>query len=135
MQEETNIEEQDIFNLYGYKENQEILINAEFLIGVLSFCRRVDEQQPPVAVFTKIPKGVNKINDKRTGELTRVDYDWENFPTRQSFANTMFNKESAVPILTQLGVFSFQIQSKLYDLHQANIINGIAIKHKENATA
>ena len=128
---EENNRVQDPFDIYGYKSGQEILIKAEFLIGVLSFCKRVEDQQPPVAVLKKIPK-VNKINDKKNDDLIRVDYEWEEFPSKISLANTIFNKESAAPIMTQLGLMSFQIQSILYDIHEENILNNIAVKIDDN---
>ena len=49
MEEQENIE--DVFLTHGYAQNQDILINAEFLLGVLSFCRRVQDSQPKVAAL------------------------------------------------------------------------------------
>ena len=128
--EENKIE--DIFASYGYKKGQELLIDAEFLIGVLSFCRRVDEQQPELAVPTKYAKDVRVINDKETGEMVRVDTDWAQYPNSKAFANTAFDIKSAVPIMTQLGLFSFQLQSALYDFHEKNINSGVAIKLEDD---
>ena len=133
-----NTEEQDnavdIFNEYGYKPGQEVLIDAGFLIGVLSFCRRVDESQPEVAVPTRYAKDVRVISNKDTGEVVRVDTDWSAYPTKEAFANTAFDIKSAVPIMTQLGLFSFQLQNALYDFHEKNINNGIAIKFEKDVT-
>ena len=127
MQQEDNI---NIFDQYGYKEGQEVLINAEFLIGVLSFCNRVDEQQPKLAVPLQYPKTSLPITDRETKEIIRVDIDWEDYPSSRSFANTAFSEKGAVPVMTELGLFSFQIQQALYDYHKKNIENGIAIPFK-----
>ena len=56
MEENNNVAEQDVFLTHGYKSGQEILINAEFLLGVLAFCRRVQESLPKVAALTHYPK-------------------------------------------------------------------------------
>ena len=128
--EENKIE--DIFASYGYKSGQEVLINAEFLLGVLAFCRRVDEQQPELAVPTKYAKDVRVVSDKETGEVVRVDTEWTQYPSKKSFTNTAFDIKSAVPIMTQLGLFSFQLQSALYDFHEKNINNGVAIKFEQD---
>ena len=132
MEENNNVTEQDVFDTHGYKQGQEILIDAEFLIGVLSFCRRVDEQQPELAVPTKYAKDVRVISDKETGEVVRVDTDWAQYPSKKSFTNTAFDIKSAVPIMTQLGLFSFQLQSALYDTHLNNINSGVAIKLEDD---
>lgn len=131
-----NTEEQDnavdIFDEYAYKPGQEVLIDAGFLIGVLSFCRRVDDSQPEIAVPTRYAKDVRVVTNKDTGEVVRVDTDWSVYPTKESFANTAFDIKSAVPIMTQLGLFSFQLQNALYGFHEKNINNGIAIKVKKD---
>lgn len=125
MQENLNIFEQ-----YGYKQNQEVLINAEFLIGVLSFCQRVDAQQPQLAVPLQYPKSSLPITDRETQEITRVDIQWEEYPSARAFSNTAFSENGAVPIMTELGLFSFQIQQSLFDFHRKNIKNGIAVPFK-----
>lgn len=120
----------EIFNEYGYPPGREIMIDAEFLIGVLSFCQRVDAQQPKIAVPLQYPKESREIRDRETGELLRVDTDWAEH-TSKSFANTAF-ENGAVPIMTDLGLLSFQIQQAIISYHQENIKNGVAVKFEEN---
>ena len=124
------VEDLDMFEKYGYKPGQEVLIDAEFLIGVLSFCERVDAQQPKLAVPLQYPKNSFEIKDKDSGELLRVDVDWAEHTSR-SFANTAFSESGAVPVMTELGLFSFQIQEALYKYHKYNIKNGVAVKLTE----
>jgi hypothetical protein len=124
------MENLDIFEQYGYKQNQEVLIDSEFLIGVLSFCQRVDAQQPQLAVPMQYPKQSLPITDRETGEIVRVDTDWEEYPSAKAFANTAFSQGGAIPVMTELGLFSFQIQQALFDYHRKNIENGIAIPFK-----
>lgn len=121
----------DIFESHGYKPGQELLIDAEFLIGVLSFCRRIDDTQPKIAVPLQYPKEVREITDKESGELQRVDIDWQEH-TPKSFAGTAFEGNGAVPILTDLGMLSFQIQQALYKYHQNNIQQGVALQLQQD---
>lgn len=122
---------QDVFLTHGYKQNQEILINAEFLLGVLAFCRRVQETQPKVAALLQYPKIVKPIKNKETGEVLRIDYEWVNH-SRNSFANTAFTEKGAVPIVTDLAMYALQIENALIDTHIKNINEGVAIKFEEN---
>lgn len=118
---------EDVFDSYGYKQNQELLISAEFLVGVLAFCRRVQDSQPKVAALLQYPKQVNPIKDKETGELIRIDYDWADH-SKQSFSNTAFQENGAVPIVTDLSMYALQIENALENMHIKNINEGIAIK-------
>ena len=128
--EENNIE-QDVFLSHGYKSGQEILINAEFLLGVLAFCRRVQESLPKVAALTHYPKEVKEIRNKETKELERVDIVWEEH-SRKSFANTAFTEQGGVPIVTDLAMYALQIENALTDTHLNNINSGVAIKLEDD---
>ena len=64
MEENNNVAEQDVFLTHGYKSGQEILINAEFLLGVLAFCRRVQDSQPKVAALLQYPTDIKLIKRK-----------------------------------------------------------------------
>ncbi len=130
-------EEITIFETHGYIPNQEILISPEFLIGVLSFCQRVDSQQPKLAVPMQYPAQSLPITDRESGEVLRVDTEWKEYPTARAFANTAFSENGAIPVMTELGLFSFQIQQAILEYHTKNIENGIAIPYKteENATS
>lgn len=119
----------DIFHTHGYKKGQQVLIDAEFLIGVLSFCERVVEQQPKVAAPLKYAKDVNIIRDDK-GEVIRVDTQWEEFPSQKALALSSFSPESAVEIMTPLSLFSMQIQNAIYEYHSKNIAENIAIEIK-----
>lgn len=121
----------DVFENYGYKRDQELLISAEFLLGVLSFCRRVQDSQPRMAALLQYPKTVNHITDKVTGEVLRVDYEWENH-TKQSFSNTAFEENGAVPIVTDLSMYALQIENALESIHIKNINEGITTKYKKD---
>lgn len=125
---------EDIFETHGYNQSQELLIPAEFLLGVLAFCRRVQDSQPKVAALMQYPKAVNPIKDKETGEVTRIDYEWENH-SKTSFANTAFQENGAVPIVTDLSMYALQIENALENIHINNINNGVAIKYPKNVTA
>ncbi len=129
MQQEDNT---NIFEQYGYKQGQEVLIDAEFLIGVLSFCSRVDAQQPKLAVPMQYAKTSLPIVDKETKEVTRIDTEWEEYPSARAFSNTAFSENGAIPMMTEIGLFSFQIQQALYQYHKKNIENGIAIPFTTN---
>ena len=50
--EENNIE-QDVFLTHGYKSGQEILINAEFLLGVLALNRIIPYIKITIAITIK----------------------------------------------------------------------------------
>lgn len=128
MQEEI----QDVFETHGYAKNQEILINAEFLIGVLAFCRKVQDSQPKVAALTQYPKDVKIITNRESGEIDRVDIDWE-VHSKKSFANTAFSEQGGVPIITDLSMYALQIENALIEKHIENINNGVAIKVVEDA--
>lgn len=121
----------DVFENYGYKRDQELLISAEFLLGVLSFCRRVQDSQPKMAALLQYPTTVNHITDKVTGEVLRVDYEWENH-TKQSFSNTAFEESGAVPIVTDLSMYALQIENALESIHIKNINEGIATKYEKD---
>lgn len=127
--EQENI--QDVFLTHGYKQNQEILINAEFLLGVLTFCRRVQETQPKVAALLQYPKDVKLVTDKETDEVVRADIEWVNH-SRNSFANTAFTEQGGVPIVTDLAMYALQIENALIDTHIKNINEGVATKFEEN---
>lgn len=127
-EEQDNIE--DVFLTHGYKQHQEILINAEFLLGVLSFCRRVQDSQPKVAALLQYPKEVNLVKDKGSDELERADIQWTNH-SRKSFANTAFSEEGGVPIVTDLAMYALQIENALTDTHLKNINEGVAFKFEE----
>jgi len=129
MKEKEQIE--DAFLTHGYKPGQEILIEAEFLLGVLAFCRRVQDSQPKVAALTHYPKEVREIRDKDTNELERVDIVWEEHSAK-SFANTSFSEDGGVNIVPDLAMYSLQIQNALLNTHLNNINNGVAIKFEEN---
>ena len=60
---EENKIEQDVFITHGYAKNQEILINAEFLLGVLAFCRRVQDSQPKVAALLQYPSDIKLVKE------------------------------------------------------------------------
>lgn len=122
---------EDVFENYGYKRDQELLISAEFLLGVLSFCRRVQDSQPRMAALLQYPKTVNPIKDRETGELIRIDYAWENH-TKQSFSNTAFEENGAVPIVTDLSMYALQIENALESIHIKNINEGIATKYEKD---
>lgn len=130
-----NTEEQiiDIFETHGYKQNQEILINAEFLLGVLSFCRRVQDSQPKVAALLQYPSDIKLVKEKDSEELVRADIEWKNH-SRKSFANTAFTEQGGVPIVTDLSMYALQIENALTDTHVKNINEGIAIKFEKNVT-
>jgi len=124
------MENLNIFEEYGYRPDQEILINAQFLIGVLSFCQRVDAQQPKLAVPMQYPKQSLPITDRESGEIIRVDTEWEEYPSAKAFANTAFSEQGAIPVMTELGLFSFQIQQAILEYHTKNIENKIAVPFK-----
>lgn len=130
MNEENNLG-QDPFETYGYKAGQEVLIDAEFLVGVLAFCRRVQDSQPKVAALLQYPKTVNVIKDKKSEEVVRVDIDWENH-SKNSFANTAFTEVGGVPIITDLGMYALQIENAITAKHLDNINNGVALKVEQN---
>src|SRR6187402_3242297 len=119
------------FEEYGYKKNQEIFVDAEFILGVLNFCQRVQASQPKVAALMQYPKKVNEVRDKN-GDLLRVDIEWEDH-TAKSFANTAFTESGGVPIVPDLAMYAVQIQETLLKLHLDNINNGVAIKLKQDA--
>ncbi len=123
----------NIFETHGYKKGQQILIDAEFFMGVLNFCQKVSDSQPKVAVPMMYPKESREIKDRETQELIRVDIDWVEYPSARSFANTSFGENGAIPIQTDLGVLSFQITQAMFEYHQQNINNKIAVEiPKEN---
>lgn len=130
MNEENNIE-QDPFETHGYKQGQEVLVDAEFLVGVLAFCRRVQDSQPKVAALLQYPKVVNVIKDKKNKEVLRVDIDWENH-SKNSFANTAFTETGGVPIITDLGMYALQIENALTAKHLENINSGVALKLEQD---
>ena len=132
MEEQEQIE--DVFLTHGYKNGQEILINAEFLLGVLSFCRRVQESLPKVAALTHYPKEVREIRNKDTKELERVDIIWEEH-TSKSFANTAFSEQGGVGIVPDLAMYALQIENALLNTHVNNINNGVAIKFEQDGGA
>ena len=128
-EEQENIE--DVFLTHGYAQNQEILINAEFLLGVLSFCRRVQDSQPKVAALLQYPSDIKLVKEKGSEEVVRADIEWKNH-SRKSFANTAFTEQGGVPIVTDLAMYALQIENALTDTHVKNINEGIAIKFEEN---
>lgn len=131
MEEQNNVNIEDIFLSHGYKQNQEILINAEFLLGVLAFCRRVRDSQPKVAALTHYPKEVREIRNKDTKELERVDVIWEEHSAK-SFANTAFSEQGGVAIVPDLSMYALQIENALTDTHLKNINEGIAFKFEQD---
>jgi hypothetical protein len=132
MEEEKEI--LDVFETHGYKRGQELLIDAEFLLGVLSFCRRVQESQPKVAALTSYPKQVREIRGKEGDVLERVDIEWaEHTPT--SFSNTAFSEEGGVGIVTDLSMYALQIENGIVNYHLNNINSGVAIKVSEDDTS
>lgn len=125
-QEKENTQEtiQDLFATHGYTQGQQITVGADFIIGVVDFCRKVKNSQPDIAALLQYPKKVNEIkNDK--GEVERVDIEWADH-SRQSFANTAFSENGGVPIVTDLSLFAYQIENALLQLHIDNINNGVA---------
>lgn len=131
MEENNNVAEQDVFITHGYKSGQEILINAEFLLGVLAFCRRVQDSQPKVAALLQYPTDIKLIKEKGSEEVTRADIQWENH-SRKSFANTAFTEQGGVPIVTDLAMYALQIENALTDTHLNNINSGVAIKLEDD---
>ena len=129
MEEQENIE--DVFLTHGYAQNQDILINAEFLLGVLSFCRRVQDSQPKVAALLQYPSVIKLVKEKVSEQVVRADIEWKNH-SRKSFANTAFTEQGGVPIVTDLAMYALQIENALTDTHVKNINEGIAIKFEEN---
>lgn len=129
MTEENNY--QDVFMTHGYKRDQEVFVNAEFIIGVLSFCQRVQDYLPKVAALTHYPKSTREIRDKETDELVRVDIEWAEH-TAKSFSNTAFTESGGVGIVPDLAMFAVQIQNALTELHIKNINEGIAVKIDDN---
>jgi hypothetical protein len=129
MEEQNNIE--DIFLSHGYTQGQEILINAEFLLGVLSFCRRVQDSQPRVAALLQYPSDVKVVKDKDSEEVTRVDIEWANH-SKKSFSNTAFTENGGVPIITDLAMYALQIENALTETHLKNINDGVAVKFEED---
>ena len=119
--------EKDIFQEYGYNNGQEILIPAEFLMGVMYFCNLVDSYQPKVVTPMVYPKSVTENKDK-DGNLIDVEIDWVDFPTADSFAKSSFKEGADIKALTDVGQLSFQIRNALYNYHQNNIENGVAKK-------
>jgi len=131
MEENNNVAEQDVFLTHGYKSGQEILINAEFLLGVLAFCRRVQESLPKVAALTHYPKEVKEIRNKETKELERVDILWEEHSAK-SFANTAFSEQGGVGVVPDLAMYALQIENALLNTHLNNINSGVAIKIEQD---
>lgn len=133
MKEQENKQEsvQDVFLTHGYSKNQEILINAEFLLGVLSFCRRVQDSQPRVAALLQYPSDVKVVKDKDSEEVTRVDIEWANH-SKKSFSNTAFTENGGVPIITDLAMYALQIENALTETHLKNINDGVAVKFEED---
>ena len=129
MEEQENIE--DVFLTHGYAQNQDILINAEFLLGVLSFCRRVQDSQPKVAALLQYPSDIRLVKEKDSEEVVRADIEWKNH-SRKSFANTAFTEQGGVPIVTDLAMYALQIENALTDTHVKNINEGIAIKFEKD---
>lgn len=125
-QEKENTQEviQDLFATHGYTKGQQLTVGADFIIGVVNFCRRVIDSQPNIAALTQYPKKVNEIRDEK-GELVRVDIEWENH-TKQSFANTAFSENGGVSIVPDLAVYAYQIENALLDMHIKNINDGVA---------
>ena len=127
-----NIEENQIvdpFQTHGYKQGQELMIPADFLLRTIAFCKFVQESQPKVAALLTYPKVVNEISNKETGELERVDIEWAKH-NPQSFANTAFSESGATGVVTELALLALQIQNSLVNLHINNINNGIAVEIK-----
>lgn len=122
---------QDVFITHGYKQGQEILISAEFLVGVVAFCRKVQESQPQIGALLQYPRDVKVIKSKEDERVLRVDIDWENH-SKESFANTSFSENGGVPIVTDLAMHAIQIENVLVDVHLDNINNGIAVKTSSN---
>lgn len=131
MEEQNNVNIEDVFASHGYRSGQEILINAEFLLGVLAFCRRVRDSQPKVAALLQYPKEVREIRNKDTKELERVDIVWENH-TAKSFSNTAFPEDGVVSIVPDLSMYALQIENALTDTHLKNINEGIAFKFEQD---
>ena len=129
MEEQENIE--DVFLTHGYAQNQDILINAEFLLGVLSFCRRVQDSQPKVAALLQYPSDIKLVKEKGSEEVVRADIEWKNH-SRKSFANTAFTEQGGVPIVTDLAMYALQIENALTDTHLNNINSGVAIKLEDD---
>ena len=128
---EENKIEQDVFATHGYAKNQEILINAEFLLGVLSFCRRVQDSQPKVAALLQYPSDIKLVKEKGSEEVVRADIEWKNH-SRKSFANTAFTEQGGVPIVTDLAMYALQIENALLNTHLNNINSGVAIKIEQD---
>ena len=120
------------FEEFGYRKGQEIFVDAEFILGVLNFCQRVQASQPKIAALMQYPESVKEIKDPNTGELLRVDISWKDH-TAKSFANTAFTESGGVPIVPDLAMYAVQIQETLLKLHLDNINSGVAIKLKEDA--
>ena len=117
-----------LFETHRYKQGQEVLIDAEFLIGVLSFCQRVDAQQPKLAVPLQYPKSSLPLTDRESGEVLRIDTEWAEYPSAKAFSNSAFQGDGAIPVMTELGLFSFQIQQALLEYHSNNVNSGVAVK-------
>ena len=130
MTEENNTE-QDPFETHGYKNGQELLIPAEFLLGVLSFCRRVQDSQPKIAALMQYPSDIKLVKEKDSDEVVRADIEWKDH-SRKSFANTAFTEKGGVPIVTDLSMYALQIENALMDTHIKNINEGIAVKIDNN---
>lgn len=111
---------------YGYKPGQEVLVPADFLLGIINFCERVEASQPQLAALLTYPKNVKEIkNDK--GDVVKVDIEWvEHSPN--SFFNTGFDSNGAVPIVTDLAMYALQTKNALLEMHKKNIENKVAIK-------
>ena len=111
---------------YGYKPGQEVLVPADFLLGLINFCERVELSQPQLGAILSYPKSVREIkNDK--GEIVKVDIDWaEHSPN--SFFNTAFDEKGAIPIVTDLAMYALQTKNALFEMHKKNIENKVAIK-------
>lgn len=130
---EDNQEEVNIFEKYVYKEGQEILLDVEFLYGVLNFCDQVIQSQPQVAIPMVYAESSHLITERdNPNEVIRIDTDWKEFPSIRSFMNTSFSEKGGIPIATFLTMLANQIKQGLYNVHKENINNGIAIKKDEN---
>lgn len=111
---------------YGYKPSQEVLVPADFILGIINFCERVEDSQPQLGALLTYPKSVKEIKDD-DGNLLKVDIDWEEH-TYNSFFNTAFDKNGGQPIVTDLSMFALQTKNALLEIHKENIKNGVAIK-------
>lgn len=125
---------QDPFETHGYKKGQEILIDAEFLLGVLNFARKVQDSQPKIGALLEYPTDVKEIRNKETKDLERVDIVWKEH-TNKSFANTAFAETGGVKIVTDLGMYAIQIENALLQTHINNINNGVATKLETHGDA